>query len=72
MPTSQNGILNRATEAKEKTEQVSIEEIVSLAWNATYSTKSNQITDKSNYYLIIFLLHFFFTNDKITLKGDYL
>lgn len=43
MLTSQNGILNRATEAKEKTEQASIEEIVSLAWNATYSTKSNQI-----------------------------
>ena len=29
MLTSQNGILNRATEAKEKNEQASIEEIVS-------------------------------------------
>ena len=43
MLTSQNEILNRATEAKEKTQQASIEEIVSLTWNATYSTKSNQI-----------------------------
>lgn len=51
MLTGQNGILNRATEAKEKTEQASIEEIISLAWNAAYSTETNQITDKSNYYL---------------------